>query len=229
MALIKLGAFITAISGKVGGQSFASSPSGTYIKNIGSYNVAKNTLTAQKLTSFSFIAGQWRLLLQSARDDWQSQAQKFPYTNRVGEQKIYSGYQLFIKFNGSLIECGAPFEKTPPDPQELIPLSGFFIDQKENSAFLGCGASNANTYALFKMSAPSSPGQGASSQNFKTILNFEIPSAGFSLDLKPNYIKAFGSFPVGRRYNFSLDLVRVGSGQRLKNVFIGSFILSDDV
>lgn len=229
MALIKLGAFVTQISGKVGGQSFASSPSGTYIKNIGSYNVAKNTLTAQKLTSFTFIAGQWRLLSQSQRDEWIKEAKKFPYTNRVGETKVYSGYLLFIKFNGSLIECKGDVILEPPNKTSLKPSSGFFIDQKEKSAFLGCGSSNANTFALFKMSAPSSTGRGASSQNFKTILNFEIPSAGFSLDLKPNYIKAFGSFPVGRRYNFALDLVAVGSGERLSSVFIGSFILLDDV
>lgn len=227
MALIKLGAFITQISGKVGGQSFASGRGGSYIKNIGSYTTKKTALTSSKLTNFSFLAGQWKLLTQIQRDGWAESAKKFPYTNRLGELKEYSGYVLFIKFNGSLVQVGQNPIFGPPDVTTFVPLLGWAVVYFGEEWYLQIPDSTANTLYSFKVSRPVQPSVGPNGLNFTQIMGGIVPSAGLNLEIIPFIVQRFGYAPTGFRFYYQLDLISIATGQRLANVITGFFDFSE--
>jgi len=227
MALIKLGAFITQISGKVGGQSFATGRGGSYIKNIGSYTVRQNALTSSKLLNFSFLAGQWRFLTDSQRAGWAESALDHPYQNRLGETKFYSGYTLFIKFNGNLIQAGATLKQGPPKATTFIPSFGWAVVESGNVYFLQNPTSAANTYFSFKMSGPVNAGTGPAGLNFKEVLSGATPLLGQNTDIETGYIEAYGIMIVGFRYHYKLDLISIGSGQALQNVLVGFYDYSE--
>lgn len=227
MALIKLGAFITQISGKVGGQSFATGRGGSYIKNIGSYTTKKTALTSSKLTNFSFLAGQWRLLSQEKRDAWANSALDFPYTNRLGELKEYSGYVLFIKFNGSLVQVGQDPIFDAPRPQSFVPLVGWEVVYFGEEWFLQIPTSTANTLMSFKVSRPVQPSVGPNGLNFSQIIGGIVPNDGVNLEIIPFIVQRFGYAPTGYRFYYQLDLISIASGQRIANVITGFFDFSE--
>jgi len=227
MALIKLGAFITQISGKVGGQSFATGKGGSYIKNIGSYTVRQNALTSSKLLNFSFLAGQWRLLTNSQRAGWTEEALNHPYQNRVNETKFYSGYILFIKFNGNLIQAGDTFKPDPPGSITFIPSFGWEVVEIDNVYFLQNPTSEANTYYSFQMSGPVNAGTGPAGLTFKQVLKGETPLTSQNTDIETGYISAYGTMLVGFRYHYKLHLISKTTGQDLQNVLVGFYDYSE--
>lgn len=115
MALIQLGALVTKISGKVGGQSFAHGPSGSYIKNVGSYIRTKSTMAQRVKNYLAIVTGSYSNLSKADITTWSIYAQNFPYTNRVGVVVYHSAYAMYVKtnYNRLLLQL-PPIQAAPP-------------------------------------------------------------------------------------------------------------------
>jgi len=217
-ALAKLGAFVTQISGKIGGSQFASSPSGTYIKNIGTRSKFVTGSQAKKLTKFANTVGLWRELSNANKTAWNEASVNFPYVNRIGETKTYSGYNLFVKFNGSLKAVNEPIFLTSPAPYSFDPISETGVSITPTSFFLTFSETDPNCLYIIKMFVFQSRGSFNTSK--KTIqIGFVPPS---SLDGLTNLISlvndTFGSVTTNQAVIVEVDAVYTGSGQRLNNV-----------
>lgn len=106
MALIKLGSIVTGISGKLGGQTFGSGRSGAYVRNTGSIARSPSKLQMNRRVAMGEISQIWKTLTPSQRTAWNNGAAGLTYKNRLGEDKVPSGYQLFMQRNAYLRMAG---------------------------------------------------------------------------------------------------------------------------
>jgi len=116
MASIKLANFIVAVRGKIAGTVYSQNAGGTFARQ---YVVPTNPQTDPQTNQRALLASlsaQWKGLTQVQRDAWITTASEFPYQNRVGESKIYTGQQLFVKLNLSLLSMDntAALVEVPP-------------------------------------------------------------------------------------------------------------------
>jgi hypothetical protein len=132
MALIKLGAGVLAISGSIGGTTFARNRSGSYIRqrtkpvnpNSPRQLAARNNIQA--------LTQSWNSVLTIAqRQAWGLYADSVNVLNRLGETISLSGYNMFIRSNAILLGAGqdgvsdAPtiFELATSDPSFAVAIS----------------------------------------------------------------------------------------------------------
>ena len=123
MALIKLTAVVDNISGKLNGSVFARNKGGHYIR---SKSNPTNPQTIRQNMVRSLLAGvstDWRELTHGQREAWKAAAIDFPYQNKLGDSKIYSGFSLFVKHNQNLknYDASSPNLTSPMAPAPTIP------------------------------------------------------------------------------------------------------------
>ena len=128
-AVIKLGAFMTDLRGKVGGTIFSKNKGGAYAKNRVIPNNPKTTAQTSVRGVFGYLSSNWRVLTESSRDAWRGLATQLSFQNKVGDAINISGLALYQKFNGNLNTIGrAPI--IVPQPLEgttAIALNGVVV------------------------------------------------------------------------------------------------------
>lgn len=103
MAVIKLGAFVTAISGSVGGTTFKRNGSNVVMLNkVGGASKSKTYLN-KRLNGLSNIIRSWTALSGTNKASWNDEATKILFPDKFGGTKYLSGRQLFTKLNGQLL------------------------------------------------------------------------------------------------------------------------------
>lgn len=101
MALIKFGAGIVGMAGKIAGTVFARNRSGAYArawaKPVNPRTDRQNAIRA--LTGI--LAGLWAALSAAQRAAWNLYANGVTVTNRLGESMKLSGYNMFCRSNAA--------------------------------------------------------------------------------------------------------------------------------
>jgi hypothetical protein len=115
MATIKLGAFVTAIAGSVGGTTFKRNGSNTIIMNKSNGSSKSKPLQNQALGGLSVIFQQWSLLADPVKLAWGEVGQAIPVIDKFGDLKKLSGRQMFTKLSGQLLPTGYKL----PDPVDI--------------------------------------------------------------------------------------------------------------
>lgn len=223
MALIKLGALVTQISGKIGGQTLGTSASGSYIKNSGTPRKAITLLQQTKMQRMSTSAQAWRNLTQAQRDVYIAASPSYPYLNRVGETKFLTGFAIFTKLRNNLLNINqtptpAPlplFSFPPLIGAELTNEAGHFVIQTSS------GDDVAATYRLF-VSAPFSRGVSQGYRNKFFITNVTAAQLGSGLEVTTLLEQKFGAIPSSGKFFWRLDGIQTTTGQTLKNMASGS-------
>lgn len=224
MALIKLGSTITGISGHVGGQTFGMAGSGVYLRNTGLSKKGHTTLRSATLGLFSTLPGVWRNLTINQRLAWQTATANFPYINRLGEVKYYTGYILFMKLNGGLIQVEEPLQLNAPALFNFQPLAvaGSFSSNIE--IFYQLQMSAGSQFARIFSSGPVSKGTTSAYRNFYHIADEVIQDTNFNFPMSEYLIDKFGSTVKGAKYFFYVNLFNIPDGQQLKKQGITSTV-----
>ena len=221
MALIKLGAAITGISGKVGGQTFGQGRSGTYLRNTGKSSASISPSRSNTLFNMSFVAMQWRTLTDAQRTAWNAATVNFPYINRLGETKQYSGYNLFGKFNGNLKSLGETLLLTPPTPYSFSNIEGLGITFTFNQFKPIADATDLNSiYSLF-MSPPTSQGVSGAYENMKLIINLAANFGAGEAVINTEIEAVYGNIVLGARYWYRYKVINFTRGIAFDEFFTG--------
>lgn len=102
MASIKFSALVSDVKGTIGGNVFQSNKNGAFVRTK-SIPVNRNTQLQQyQRLNMAVYSKKWSQLTELDRAEWIAAAPQFPYTNRLGETKVYSGFQYFMKINLNL-------------------------------------------------------------------------------------------------------------------------------
>ena len=169
MALIRLGGLVTDISGKIGGQTLGTSASGSYIKNSGTPRKSITLSQQSQMQLMGTSAQSWRELTQAQRDVFNVASPEYPYLNRVGETKYYSGYAIYAKLRNNAILGGGVDIPVPLPKFSFTPLVLEDSSPPNDEGFLQFNSGQANCmYNLF-MTRISSVGVSNSYKNFYFI------------------------------------------------------------
>lgn len=115
MALIKLTAIVDNISGKLNGTVFSRNKGGHYMRSKSMPSNPRTSFQSAVRARFGAIAQLWGALTEAQREAWRAIASEFPYTNRLGDTKILSGFALHQKLNTNLAIIGQSFVSNPPE------------------------------------------------------------------------------------------------------------------
>ena len=225
MALFQTGAIVTKISGKIGGQSFGSSKSGNYIKNVGSVINPRTQSQAQIKNRISSISQLWRTLTYSQNKSFEGKTQIYPYTNRVGQTAYYSGYNLFQKMNQGLLNIGLEPILSCPDPSVLYPPN--ISIKNSNSVVLEVEDQNASDSFIYQVYATPAVSSGISNpyKYFRKIANISDLELSVGVNIMPAYVAKFGKLTQGNNIFLMVLATSVINGYSTpKNNFVQTVI-----
>jgi len=122
-------AIITDASGSLGGATFSKNKGGLFVRaRIKGTNPQSDAQTAQR-GQFAAISAAWRGLTDEQRTAWETATAYFPYQDKLGQTKNYSGAQLFGKLNGGIRSASpsASLLTSPPAPVSIpsLTVTGF--------------------------------------------------------------------------------------------------------
>lgn len=118
MALILGTAISNLVVGSSGSQTFCRNRGGNYVKPRIKSNNPKSSYQMTVRGLLSGVVRDWQGLTTEQQKSWNKAAPDFPYTNKIGQSKIYSGYSLFCKLNMNLAIIGETSKTYPPDYSE---------------------------------------------------------------------------------------------------------------
>lgn len=227
MALIKLTAVVDNISGKLNGSVFARNKGGHYIR---SKSNPTNPQTEKQNLVRSLLSGvstEWRNLTHEQREAWKGATKDFPYQNKLGDSKIYSGFNLFVKHNQNLqnYDPASPTLISPMPPAPTIPpfsVAGNFELNAQGSAMtLGeveMNFSERSPNTVFLVFATPVISHGVS--NFKNRLRLIATDDGTSAsgnqliaDIGVLYRNSFGVPTPGAKIGFGVRAINTVTGQ----------------
>lgn len=135
MPKIQLSGLITNIKGKAGGSVFARNKGGVYFRANPTPVQQKSVQWNSQKVKFGSISTQWKALTDEEREAWTEMAPNYPSTDAWGNAYTPSGYQLYMKLNGTLFSNGFQPLSVPLAPEELAISDDVNIWYSDNEAF----------------------------------------------------------------------------------------------
>lgn len=222
MALLKMGAIVTQVSGKIGGQTFGTGQSGQYIKNTGSYINKLSTSRSVVNSNLAYLSNTWRQLTDAEKNSWSAAAPNFPYVNRLGNSKTYNGFNLYMKFNGNRLLWNASPVKTAPVPFTFYEFKCGTSEITPSLMTLSFEFTYpSNMYAIYA-SNPSSAGSSYNKKGLRLIRVIEgIADNLFDVEIRSDYIEVFGDYKPGQKIFFKVFQYEKATG--IKSGFYKEF------
>lgn len=220
MATARMGAIVTDLKGKAGGQTFKGTKAGTALQN----NSAKSS--GGKITKadagrgvpskriLAGIATAWRNLDDSERGSFDTGAVNFPFLNKYGESYTASGYQVFMSLNLARISVGLGFLQTCPLNVTLTPCPPVEVaDPSEDGTIEPSFAASSDfTYSLFA-TAPMSAGRSFELGRTKQIAVMSAVDFNAGYAYGPDWIDTFGPWQAGGKIYLYVQPISNDSGQ----------------
>lgn len=214
MAILRLGAIITQISGKVGGQSFVNGSQGTYLKNIGNQTKQPTPAQQKQRSATGFLMQFWRTLSESEYKTWRDQVGNWSFKNRVGNIHFYTAFQIFMLLNQGRLLIGETINKTAHNPDTIYPAPIYFSNTATSQLeFNFISKDSKLTYVLW-MSPPVGKGKRNVNNLMRVVQVFNYDEGRLEYDVTEKYLEVFGYIPINATIGFTMQTVISASGQR---------------
>lgn len=206
MAVVKYGALVTEIKGKIGGSVFQGGISGPVVGNKAHLSITNVTLGKQQRSTsskvinqhgtLSWIATNWKNLTSLQRAAWNAGAITFPFKNKFGDFYTGSGFQLYMQMAINAWNMGLGLLTDIPAPATLAVAQPFTImAATDPNTFSFDTTVDANTTIILYGSAIQSPGQALRPSTLKAIGLF-VDGATFPFNVTNEYKAVFGTIPA---------------------------------
>jgi hypothetical protein len=212
MALIKLSTGFAQISGKIGGTVFTKQKSGQIMKT-NAYSLPQFSIrqSAQQ-ARISLVPSRWQLLTTAEKNDWNTLALDYPYTNKVGDTAYYSGYALFLQFNQNLLNAKIPLELYASSFQAKTGLGTLTITTLTNLVLgINYAGISSQTIMIFGTRGLTQ-GQQAKDSDFKYFWVDDYSPTPKSWNLTAVYEANVGELVTGLQYWFRFKIVNTSTG-----------------
>lgn len=216
MALIKLTAIVDNISGKLNGTVFSRNKGGHYMRSKSMPSNPRTLFQTAVRARFGAIAQLWGALSEAQRNAWRAMANEFPYTNRLGDTKILSGFALHQKLNTNLAIIGQSFISNPPEPVSppavvrVLASASLSEERFLLNAELSQGVASTPYTAVVMATPPLRAGVENFQNQLREIAVVEDISSGF--DVMADYVARFGDLQGGQKIGLSVLTIANGSG-----------------
>jgi hypothetical protein len=227
MAILKLGAFITALSGKIGGQSISNRSQSTTIRNITQTNTKPTVKQSKQRFQTAFISNAWQNLPQLDRDAFIAIAPSYTYKNRIGDTVSRTGFGVFNFINQNLSLVGSPLLFNSPGYTSPIKVEISIISANSSELIIQSSNTAANyLYALF--CKPSlSLGRKAQRGDMLFIKNLTISELASGVDIVPFITDVFGPLTFPNNIGFFVSGIQTKTGNRAQAIDIFTQIVTD--
>lgn len=233
MALIRFSNLVNDIRGAAGGNVFARNRSGAYVRNRTTPLNPQSTGQQIARAAFGGLSQAWRTLTEAQRQAWADAAPEYPYLNKLGESRVYSGEQLYMKLNRNLQAAGQSLINEPLAPMGVDSVNGLTMDVDVNGLAVNLtgtleSVDSASTIVI-QASAPLSAGKSTVPRSaFKNIATATEAEIVVETDYSTEYQAVFGSFAgqEGAKVFFRVYSVNNATGQA-SAPFIASTVIVD--
>ena len=193
-------------SGKIGGTVYARNRAGYYVRSNRMGNAPTTASDIQK-GIFQGAAQGWRGLSYSDQLAWNSAAPNYPYVNRLGQVKTYSGFQLHMLINTANASHGWPYIPVPATLPGPFPSLGIVDAGTRYTLDISTPADDSMTIvttddlsaeiskADIYMTRPMSPGIFSPVQDWKRVRSasdWADYKSGSAVDFHADYEAIFG-------------------------------------
>lgn len=198
MALIRFSNLVNDIRGSSGGNVFARNRSGAYVRNRTTPLNPQSSPQMSTRASFGALAQEWRNLTQTQRDGWNEAVENFPYQNKLGETRLYSGEQLFIKLNRNLQSAELPTISDAPSPGDVSAVSSITATADVMGPSFQISGTTVNTVPtdviVIQATAPKSAGIATQDRSqFRNIAVLDTTAFEAGADQIAAYEEIYGS------------------------------------
>lgn len=212
MALLKLGAIVTQVSGKVGGQSFGTSGSHSTLKNIGTSSNKRTVKQMGQRNKTSTVSSLWRSLTAVQKQSFADEAPNYKYTNRIGELSTYSAFNLFQKLNQGRLLIVESVIKTCPSFVALTTPPITFNNHSVARFSVWAAAVYPLQKYVISATPPLSTGISNPHKYFKKMDIATNAELAATFDFGDKYYETYGSPSVGSQVFVGLTPVIIANG-----------------
>lgn len=221
-ALITTSNLINDISGKVGGNVFSRNGSGAYVKTKVQPTNPNTTKQQAIRGAFGANAGAWRTLTTAQQQLWIDSVGAYPYKDRLGNSRTYSGSVLYTKLNQNLYVVGGTAISTPKIPVEMSNVIVGALTMELTAGVLTTGTlayspvGTASEAMIITATPPLSNGINRPGKSqFKQLLVIADASTASPADIEAAYVALYGQPEVGSKIFVKASLVSLTTGQKL--------------
>lgn len=194
MAVVKLGALVSDIRGKLGGHIFSKNKSGLYLSTKYKPKQTKSARQSEIRNFYRIVAQLWRNLTEEQRQDWNVQQANFKFVDRWGGSRVYSGFWLFMQLNLNLVNSDQNFVFDVPSL--IVSEKDFrieFIQYKLDNTLIAFGQSMGGLgNMVLKCTKPLALGVQPAKDDYKTVY-ITGGFTPFGTDITQEYNQLFGS------------------------------------
>lgn len=186
------------IRGSVNGLTYSRNGNSAYVRSKATPVNPRTPGQTAARDSLNYVSSAWRGLTAGQRSAWNALAATIPYTNSIGNVSYYSGFQLFMKNNLTLLGAGSTLISdavaAPSFPS--VELSAFVMDASAGTvsvtaAFPGGSATGFNL--VIEGTAPYSAGKSFVAKNqYGFLQGVGDPDDG-AISLGAAYVAKYGA------------------------------------
>lgn len=231
MAKIQFGAIVVGARGKLNGSQFSVNKSGAVLQNKANQRRAKTPAQTQVNARFGYLARYWRTLSPSQQADNNSATPFYPYVDKFGNTRYFTGYQLLLRSNLNRAYSGlGPISvvPTPPpagfdlvDPDLIVAVSGSGVTELVVS-WVG-GSPNPENYSVQVFaSGPQSSGLEAYSGAYYALGYQDANIGEYAINPVPG--KAGLNWYVGGQIFTRVVVIHKASGIEVSHYLLRSLI-----
>lgn len=226
MAVVKYGAMITEIKGKIGGSVFMGGWPNPIVKNINSGRRKYSAPGTFAKHNLSQSATTWRNLSDAQRTGWIGKASQYPALDKFGVPYTPSGYQVFVTCNTNLRTIGqSPIQNSVNTvaEQDISPFAVTYTDPDNVDVTYTPTANTSYTITIYA-SRPVSEGV-QSEPKYKRLVRVIVDDSVGTTNIATALKNTFGDFISGQKFFLRAYVTRHANGRQYGN-YVDTFVVS---
>jgi hypothetical protein len=137
MAIVRPGPIIQAISGSVGGVTFAGANARTVLRKKPAPRRRTSAQALQQQERLNHNIRLWQAATDATRAAWNNAAKQYPFTDALGQTYFLSGYTLYLKMRSLPVDFLSR-QSYPTEPR-TEPAKTFTFNAKIGALGFNCG------------------------------------------------------------------------------------------
>lgn len=205
---------MTDARGKLGGQVFSKTRSGSVIRTKVTPVNPQTQFQSLARALFGQISQRWRVLTDVQRNAWGSAAEEAAKTNVFGDQYFSSGKNFFQEINGNILNASegtaALFDVPPllvPAPVRTLSRAEFLLGDATIDLTIIGALGPADSFLIIEATPYASPGRRNFSGSFRKLIVTPGNLPPTAELLYTEYTSRFGVPPVRAAVGFRIKTI----------------------
>jgi len=215
MAKVKFSALVSDMRNKLNGSVFSKNRAGSYLRNKVTPSNPSTPSQALVRSILGTNSSTWRSLSETQRDAWNAAVESFLTTDVFGDTVTPSGFQLFNRLNGNIVNSG---NVAITDPPAVVGISGAtvltVVPDVGLSELIGTVVPDpvpAGQAMIVEATAPLSAGINNFSGKYRKI--DVVVAAGSFGNQFANFVTKFGAPTIGLKSSIRVKFVNITTGE----------------